>query len=211
MVAAGGGDAIDLEAELAALLYDRGARAAHPLLAALDPAELDEAAAGVRRMVSERAHRGSGGWTSWFPRTLAAWPGELDELLARFCASAHCRDWSELPFARAGVSLEEALYRFLCAIELGDASVREDEFLGAVVRGLAVTPRAQFAWPAELRPAPGGCFALTHESILHAAIDGRYLRGPVTPLIAALLSGGELHGSEARAVRGTLQTMRLLP
>jgi hypothetical protein len=158
-----------------------------------DRAELEEAARAVRRMVLERTHRGSGGLTSWYPATLAAWraghPADhtLDELLGRFCASRSCAAWRELPAGPPGLSLEEALYRFFDENDIGDPAVREEELLGAVVRGLAITPRARLAWPRQVRAAPGGCFAVSRCLVLHAALDGRYHRGPVTPLIAALL------------------------
>jgi hypothetical protein len=192
-------DGQQLEEALAALLYDARARArlragdvADPLFATLDAEELDEAASSVRRMVRERAHRGTGGVADWFPRTLAAWravhPDDhaLDQLVARFCASPACLAWRE---TRDGISLEEAFYRVFVDAGVGDRAVAEEELLGAIVRALAITPRARFVWPAAVRRAPGGCFAVTGAAILHAALDGKYLRGPVTPLVAALLAG----------------------
>jgi hypothetical protein len=164
----------------------------------------DEAVALVRRMVRERVHRGSGGITTWFPRTIAG--HDLDQLIARFCASPACRAWRDMPFGVEGCSLEEALYRFFVDEEIGDPIVREDEFAGAIVRSLAVTPRARFTWPPEVRPAPGGCFAVTSALVLHAAVDCHYLRGTITPMIAAALAGAEMGGE----VRETLRRMRLL-
>jgi hypothetical protein len=201
-----------LEETLAELVYDRAARASDARLAALDGGELDECAAAVRRMIAGRAHRGSGSLRAWYPRTIAAWlaahpdDGALDALLTRFCASPASRAWREPD----GAALEEALYRFFDAAGVGDADVREDEFLGAIVRALAVTPRAAFVWPAEVRSAPGGCFAVTRAGVLHAALDGRYVRGPVTPLIAALLRGEPPRDDAAAAVAAQLRAMRLL-
>jgi hypothetical protein len=188
-----------LEQALATLLYEPEARerlrageADDPRLRGLDVDELDEAARGVVRMVRERVHRGMGGVEAWFPRTIAAWRGshpddrELDELFTRFCASPSCRSWRELG---VGISLEEAFYRFLVDACVAPPAILEDEFSSAVVRALAITPKARFAWPEEVRRVPGGCYALTRERVLHAALDGKYVHGPVTPLVAALLEG----------------------
>ena len=213
------------EATLGALLYDHRARAALPTDGEFDPAELDEAAAGVRRMVRERMHRGTGGLTDWFPRTLAAWraahPGDDDlaELLAVFCAGSCAAGWRELPGGTIGISLEEALYRFFEAQKIGDPVIREEEFVSVAIRALAVTPRAWFVWPSSVHLAPGGCFAVTSQLILHAALAGRYHRGPVTPLVAALLSGEPADAvakrfgiavSETETVETALIEMKLL-
>jgi hypothetical protein len=203
-----------LEQSLAALLYGGAEGARDPRFAALDRDELDEAARGVRRMVLGRTHRGSGGPTDWFPRTIAVWRAAhpedeaLDELAARFCASPHCAAWRELAAEAPGISLEEALYRFLDEADVGDAAEREDELLAAIARALAVTPRARFAWPALFRRAPGGCFALSRLDRLHAALDGRYVCGPVTPLVAAILRGDPVDGAEP--VREALRALRLI-
>jgi hypothetical protein len=200
-----------LEEALAALLYDESARArlrtgeaADPRFAAIDADELEEAARAVRRMVRGRTHRGTGGFETWFPRTIAAWRAahpddvELDDLLTRFCASPSCRTWSELG---GGISLEEALYRFFLDEGIGSAAIANDEATGAVVRALAIAPEARFEWPANVRRAPGGCYALARgpavllgaafgpPPVLHAAIDGTYVHGPVTDLVAELLEG----------------------
>ena len=219
-----------LEEALAALLYDEGARtrlragqADDPRLVALDVDELDEAARGVRRMVRERVHRGTGGVETWFPATLAAWraahPGdsELDDLLTRFCASRSCRGWREIGI---GISLEEAFFRFFLDAGIGNPEIVEDEFLAAVVRALAITPRARFEWPAGVRPAPGGCYALTRQRVLHAALDATYVHGPVTTLVAALLEGETpdnitrrygLGRVEIDSLTSALRTRRLVP
>ena len=227
-----------LEEGLCALLYDaslrdrqRAGEAPDPLLSSLDPTELEEAAASVRRMVEARAHRGTGGLKDWFPKTLSAWrkehldggteadAGWLDRLLEDFCASLSCAGWRETPGGRPGLSLEESLYRFFESRAIGDATVREEEFIGAVIRGLAVAPTSSFVRPAIVRAAPGGCFAVTRAGVLHAALDGKYLRGEVTPLIAAILSGEPSERIAARSgttvsdverVRAELRHLRLI-
>ena len=216
---AGAGDATEIS--LARLLYERGrptARSGDAIPSV--EAELDEAAAVVRTMVGARVYRGSGGLRDWFPLTLAAWrvdhPDDLslDELLSRFCASTWCREWRESPCVDPGLSLEEALHAFFVDQHVGDPSVREDEFLGAIVRALAVAPRAHVRWPAALRRAPGGAFAVTQRFVLHAAIDGAYCRGLVTPLIAAVLcpdlATDRWPRPEIERVAVELRAMRLL-
>ncbi|MGQ0508637.1 MAG: multinuclear nonheme iron-dependent oxidase [Myxococcaceae bacterium] len=162
-----------------------------------------EAVIAVRKMVLERRYRGTGGLREWYPKTIAAWieqhPDDagLELLVAQFCASGAGTLWREYPNARRGLSLEEALYRFFETEGVGDAAVREDEMLGAVVRTLAVTPRGGFVWPDQVRATKAGCVALSSELVLHAVTTGRYVRGSVTPLIAALLRGDDVAGVAA--------------
>ena len=187
------------EAALAALLYDEQARArlrtgeADDLrFLTLDVDEVDESARGVRRMVRERTHRGTGGLEDWFPKTLAAWriahpeDEELDGLLTLFCASPSCSAWREYG---SGVSLEEALYRFWLAAGVADQETVEEEFLGAIVRTLAISSRARFERPNALSDAPGGCYAVSRRGVLHASLDGKYVHGALTPLVVELLGG----------------------
>jgi hypothetical protein len=202
-----------IEEALAALLYGG---AVDPGLAAMGLHYDAASTAAVRKMVLERKHRGTGGVRDWYPRTLAAWwvtnPGDtsLDLLAERFCGSTACRAWREHATNEVGISLEEALYRFFEAEGVGDATVREDELLGTVVRALAVAPRAAFSWPVAVRVAPRGCFAVTRALQLHAALDGSYVCGPVTPLIAELLSGASIAGTEVATLRGALEQRGLL-
>ena len=151
-----------------------------------------EAAAveAVHCMVFERRYRGTGGLREWFPRTLAAFDGQhLRALISRFCASSAGGAWRE---HRRGLSLEEALFRFFEAEGIGVADVREDEMLGAVVRALAVSPRVGFELPPQVTKTALGFVAVTRALVLHAAVGGQYLRGPVTPMIARLLRGDSI-------------------
>ena len=199
-----------LEAELAAALY------AAPSSPPSSPRhqELAEAAATVRQMVRTRMHRGTGGLLAWFPLTIQAWralhPDDetLDGLSAGFCASRFAEAWRELSFGEIGMSMEEALYRYFVDAEIGEAAVCEEEFLGALLRGLAIAPAARFRWPSLLRAAPGGCLAVSSQGILHAAIDGKYLRGPITPVIRAILDGEV--GDHSEVVVQSLRAMRLV-
>jgi hypothetical protein len=219
-----------LEEALAALLYDEEARArwrageGPALLADLDPEELEESAQTVRRMLGERRHRGTGGVRDWYPRTLAAWVAAharsddeseaIDQMLRAFGRSPAACAFRESPAGAPGLSLEEALGRFFEEAAVGDPAEREEEMLAALVRGLAVAPQARFVWPEALRAAPGGCFALSRRLVLHAAIDGQYLCGPVTPLVARVLAGeapSELPAAAVEEVRARLRALRILP
>jgi hypothetical protein len=164
-------------------------------LAASVLARQDEVGRSARRLVVERTHRGTGGIRDWFPDTLSAWllrhpeDAQLDELAARFCRSPHHSAWRELDAVAPGISLEEALFRFFEDEDIGDAATREEELASTIVRTLAVTPRARFVWPSIVRRAPGGCVCITRSLVMHAAVEGRYLRGTITPLVAAVLRG----------------------
>jgi uncharacterized protein (UPF0276 family) len=200
---------------LASALYD---------VAAADSFELDPGARSaivhsVRAMVLGRAHRGTGGLQQWFPRTIAAWrlrhadDSDLFDLARFFCASGASRAWREALGAPLGLSLEEALYRFFEDLNVGDAATREEELLSALLRGLAVSPRSRFILPASVRTVPGGHAAVSQQLSLHAAIDGRYLTGPVTPAVAAVLRGDNtaLEDPDLEPVRRHLAAMRLWP
>ena len=158
----------------------------------------------VRKMVLARRYRGTGGLREWYPKTLAAWlarhPDDeaLELLAAQFCASVEADGWREHALTRRGRSLEEALFDFFAANEVGEAAVREDELLGAVVRALAVTPDADFIWPRGVLRTPSGCVAITRALTLHAVVGAQYVRGEVTPLIAALLRGETVEALSAR-------------
>jgi hypothetical protein len=214
----------ELEDALAVLLHDARAReqlrAGHaddPRFLALDVEEIEEAARGVRRMVLGRAHRGTGGVEDWFPKTVAAWreahPEDeaLDALVAMFCASAGCSAWRE---HGTGISLEEAFFRFWLDTGVGDPETVEEEFLGAIVRAIAVTPRARFERPRALRDAPGGCYAVSRAGVLHAALGGSYVTGPLTPLIVDLLHGmpseevALRHRVDSAEVDGVIEALR---
>jgi hypothetical protein len=220
-----------VERTLTALLYRRDARAALAArdfaalgiagddeavraFSAIDVRELEASATLVRRALLDRRHRGTGGLCDWYPRTLLAWCRlhtddlELDELAATFLESSAADAWRE---HGAGTCLEEAFYRFACAHELGDPLVREDEWLSAQLRALALCPEPAFAVPAEVRRTPaGGWFAIGGTAaapVVHAAVGGKCIRGAITPALAAILRG-EMVPSEA--VRRQLVDLGLL-
>lgn len=178
-------DALDLDAE------------AQEALAGVDRGQLQRTAEKVREALLRRGHRGSGGLLALYPRTLGAWTAahpedaELVELLSAFMESAPFDAYRELPFAGAGLCLEEAFHRFCEAAEIGDAAVREQEYLAAVTKALLLSPEADFVLPAALRRAPRGVYAVSTRGAptLYAALAGRFVTGSITPFLAELLTG----------------------
>lgn len=139
-----------------------------------------------------RSHRGCGTLVDRFPRTLAAWldrhpeDQDLRELFATFLASAEHAEHRELPFVGLGTCMEDAFGRFAAAIDLGAPQVRESEHLAAVIQALVVAGDPSFELPDFVGRAPRGYFSIGG-STLYAALDGRYVTGPLTPLLVALL------------------------
>ncbi len=169
--------------------------------AAIDRHQLARTADGVRDALLERSHRGCGDLLALYPRTLAAFAAidghprdrDLAELSEAFLASPACDGYRELPFAAEGASLEEAFYRFAEAQGVGDPADREAEFLGAMVRALATSPRAAFALPPEVHHAPGGYFAVATRGaipVLYATARAQVVTGALTPFLADLLVAG---------------------
>jgi hypothetical protein len=225
-----------MERTLTALLYRRDARAALAArdfgrlglagdaaaiaaFAALDLRELEASAALVRQMLLARRYRGTGGLVDWYPRTLAAWraahanDASLDELAASFLESPHAEAWREGVAGEPGQCLEEAFYRFACARGLGDAASRKDEWLTAQLRALALCPEPAFTIPDELTCAPGGgWFAVAGAAdapILYAAVRGRFIRGGLSPALAALLRGEAPAAGAPEEVRARLVELGL--
>jgi hypothetical protein len=90
------------------------------------------------------------------------------------------------------VSLEEAFFRFADERAIGDAPTRQAEYAGAILRALVVTPRPSFRIPDFVRRAPAGYFAVLETGpTLVAALGGRFVTGPITPFLAALLDARE--------------------
>ncbi|HET6280572.1 MAG TPA: DUF692 family protein [Polyangia bacterium] len=198
------------ESALGALLFDSAARAgwclqrrsagvvAQPwgVFDSLDAAALEETAAAVRAMVRDRRHRGTGCLEDAFPRTVAAWRGAhpedtgLDRLFDRFLSSPAAAPWREWPGEDGGASLEECFADFARAERLIDPLTCQEELLSSMLRSLTVSPDPAFRPPRGVQRAPGGWFAVQAAAdppVLHAALAGRYLCGPITPLVAALL------------------------
>ena len=192
---------------------------------AIDLVELERTARNVRDDLLNRKHRGTGGLRELFPGTLEAWrvarpaDNELAELLDAFMCSLPFRQHREIPYAGEGLSLEEAFFRFAEIHDIGDAALREQEFLNAMVRALAVSPRATFSIPRELKACPGGYFAIASRGspMLYAATRGKLVCGPITAFLAALLANEDdartvarRHGVDSATLEAALHELALL-
>ena len=98
--------------------------------------------------------------------------------------------YREIPHSGAGLSLEEAVYRFFEAQDVGEEQVREHEFLVGLCKALALNPRPWFSVGKPLQAAPGGWFAVSRHGppTLFAAVGGRFVQGGLTPFLANLLT-----------------------
>ena len=116
-------------------------------LESIDREQLVSTAERVRDELIRRRYRGSGGLKKLFPRTLEAWgesnpsDGELHELLYSFLESDAYRGYREIPHAGVGTCLEEAFYLFAEAENIGIPATREEEFLVAMSKALALSPQ----------------------------------------------------------------------
>lgn len=173
-----------------------------PEFATIDPEQLQKTAEQLRRDLIYKQFRGSGGLLERFGRTLGpALSGaddrtaasQLDAIFARFVASDAYRLYREWPRTGEGTCLEEAFFRFAEAEGLGDPAAREQDFFEAVIRAILLSPDPGFAIPAEVTiPAAGVAFAITKRGaapFLVAATHRGLVQGPITPLIAALITG----------------------
>lgn len=167
-------------------------------LASFDGAILDALAERVARDVLARRHTGSGSLLDSFPGTIAAYRRDhpedatLLELAYSFMDSPAFDDYRELPFTGLGSSLEEAFFRHAEDRGVGDPVVRENEFAAAMMKLLAVSPRAAVRLPASIRRSNGGYHSVTTRGTptLYATAAGRLVIGPLTPFLADLLVPG---------------------
>jgi hypothetical protein len=159
-------------------------------LRASDHEQLLSAAKMARTHVLERPHRGVGDIARVFPETLADWKGTREELATAFMESEPFGAYVEHAFVGVGICLEEAFYRFATERELGAPGVRLRELVLALLRGLAVTPEPTFMLPEIVRRAPKGFYVVLPEGpTLLAILGGKFVSGPITAHIAAVLSG----------------------
>ena len=163
-------------------------------LKTIDPSQLESAARLARDHVLRRSHRGAGSLVQMFGQTVRAWQTEraepdLDAMAESFVASRHFDAYRTHAFAGPGIGIEEAFFRFAEEEAIGHASVRFRECAVAVLRGLLATPRPTFLLPAFVRAAPRGHFVVAPEGpTLYAALNGRFVEGPITPYIASVLT-----------------------
>jgi len=238
---------VSLDSTLHALLFHRSRREAFlrgeldlpadeaQALSVVDVDQLEQASRLACEGILTRSHRGSGSLLDAFARTIAAWRSlehdaiiaraqhatPLFELAAAFTESRHFGGYSALPTCAGGASLEEAFFRFADETAIGDAPTRLAEYAAAILRALVVTPKPSFRIPDFVHRAPGGYFAVLDAGpTLVAALDGRFVTGPITPFLAALLDAREApdrvaarFGVDARGLEtasGELRRLRLV-
>ncbi len=161
-------------------------------------------------LVRDRVQRGTGRLSDAFPRCIAGWcaahpeDDALGDLFTRFVASPHTAAWREQPGLVGGACLEACFAAFAADEGLADALVIEEELLSVVLRALTVSPDPAFDPPPGVQGDPDGWFAISSAEprILHAALQRRYLTGPVTPALAAQLD------ATPRSSRSPLETDR---
>lgn len=151
--------------------------------------------ARCRAQVLERSSRGIGTMRQAYAAQLDG-VDDLDALLVRFVQSDPGLAWSEFAWATQGLALEDALGRFLAP--------GSDAHFSACARLLALHPDPPFAVPTGFHRAPGGWWALggtVDAPVLHAALRGDVVRGPVTPGIAQRLVDGRPGGDDPVGAR----------
>ncbi len=164
-------------------------------LRAIDPEQLLMAAKLTRQHVLTKCHRGVGSLVQVFAGTIASWLEEnsaqnIDALARHFVDSLHFDAYRAHPFSGRGISLEEAFFRFASDAKIGHANTCLRECALAIVRGLAVTPDPAFDLPVFIHRAPKGYFVVLNEGpTLLAALGTNFVQGPITPFVAAILTG----------------------
>jgi hypothetical protein len=204
---------VSLEIALERLLFDgafregflRGETAGSSLsedeiaaLRTIDREQLVSASRLVCEGILRRSHRGTGSLLDAFPRTIEAWRRahpdlDLDALADELTSSPQFGSYRALPTCEDRMSLEEIFFRFAEEREIGEPATRLSECASAILCALAITPSPSFAVPAFLRRGPAGYFTILgrEEPTLLAAIGNRFVRGQITPFLAALLTRDE--------------------
>lgn len=205
------------EALVTALLT--GVRADLPGLRTPDLSALSTA---VISGVITRAHRGVGTLLSTFSPVFDAWDAAHPDadIGAAFARSPFARRWRADTHATARLCLEDAFARFAESQVLVAQDVLIHCLLAAVARALVVDPDPLFVVPDAFCGEPGRWIAMGPDLTLYAAVHGALMTGPVTPLIASLLTGvppkdaSQVHAVPLDAVlktRDALRDRRLLP
>ena len=155
---------------LRGLIFDRGARArfvsravdeGDQLTLWTDREQVRRTGEKLEADLRLRSRRGAARLERMFERTLAG--RDLRAVVLELVDSRWFARYGEAADRDDQLSLEEALYRFLCDARIGDPEVRLAEFVEAMVRALLVQPRPAFAVPllrrhedsAELCARPG--------------------------------------------------------
>lgn len=142
-----------------------------------------------RQQILERQARGIGRIRELYADFLGADP---DATVLAFLQSPWGASWSEYAWACEGRCIEDA---FGCFVAPGS-----EAHLLACTRALAVHPNPPFVLPDGFRRAPGGWFQVV-EGVLYAAVAGRLVHGPITPLLERILDGERPAGAEAAVQR----------
>ncbi len=164
----------------------------------VDRGELARAARLACDGILRRSHRGTGSLLDAFAQTIGAWrhahPNHsLEDLADELTQSLHFERYRVQPCGSGGLSLQEVFFRFAEDAEIGDAPTRKAECARALLKTLVVTPAPTLALPPFIFRAPKGHFAILEEGepTLMAAVEGRFVTGPITRFLAELLISGE--------------------
>ena len=194
-------------------------------LAELDIQQVEQLATQIRADLLRRQHRGSGSLLTLYPATIKAWllahpdDPELTEMASRFMESEPYELYQEVAPPLNALSLEEAFFRFCETKPIGEPTVREDEFLTAIARALAVNARPSFAVPPGFRSVRAGWVAVGTglPPKLYAAVHGRLLIGAITPFLAELIQAEApseevacRHGADTMALKAALAELSAL-
>jgi hypothetical protein len=192
------------------LLTNGAARAAlargelDPIFDTIDTEQLERAAVLLRRDVLKRRRRGAPALVDQYAETLVG--QDVDAIAEAFVRSRHFADYRELPHGEPGLCVEEAFFRFLGDAGVGERSVRVREYLRAAAQALVVQPNPAFAIPRPFRRAGGGWVAIDEGPTLYAAVGGRFVQGPVPPVVALALTTDGRH-PDARAALPRLEAL----
>ena len=187
------------------LLFEPGRRAELQVGAGLlrwtDARQLDSTVRRLIARVGSSHRRGALPVKEMFGRTLEGMnDSDFAALLAKFCASTWFARHGEVVDQCDQLCIEEAMYRFLCAQNIGPADLRRLEFVDAMIRALTVQKRPAFQIPAEIESAPFGYVALATlagEDHLFAVVGGRMLRGPIGALTAEVIRRRAIRPADA--------------
>lgn len=177
------------EASLRALLHDPSTlQSTTPwphsaTLGAPNPLAIQAVSTRLVQGLLKHSHAGCGSLQKLYPATIEWWrlahPEDEDllQLSSSFASSDACLRYVELAAGGNGVCIEEAFYDFCLANSIGDAAVLEEEFLAAMMRAIATSPRPAFGIPKPVKQGPNGVVAVSSQRIVHAVSNGRIIRG----------------------------------
>jgi hypothetical protein len=148
-----------------------------------NPSALEAVSARLIQDLLRHSHAGCGSLQKLYPATIEWWRAlhpddkDLAELSSSFGASKARQRYVELAVGGTGICIEHAFYSFCVEAGIGDAAVLEEEFLAAMMRAFATSPRPAFELPNQLKRGPNGVMAISCQRIVHAVSEGRIIRG----------------------------------